>query len=211
MGTLPRAHTYMSSMSSTSSSSWAYVAATASSMFVSGFIVCNLMHKRSSYDLMGSAESPAASPSSSPTSLGKQKKKEGAGSGKDTPPLNGSTDYPTPEDIALAIVVRSDVKQSRQQIIQTCTQASLATFKKLARRRDPVVKIWDKAGNPTILRKCDDEQQLVAIQTAARERNIQTHTIIADAEKCTMAVGPASKQVLDDVCDKLVASLDASI
>ena len=111
------------------------------------------------------------------------------------------------DDTALALVVRSDLKLTRQQTVSQCAQATLCSYKKLAKRRDPVVKRWEACGNGAELRRVDGEAEMLAMQQAAREAGLQTHTIVLGADKAVMAIGPASKQQRDVVCDKLVASL----
>ena len=113
-----------------------------------------------------------------------------------------------PEAKKVAIVVRADTATDLSMLVDISSRTLLGQFKKLYKRRDPSLKEWESEGQPIIVHQAANEDVLIAVQAAARERIIPTHTFVTRRERGkdrrALVVGPAPSEELLSVVGNLV-------
>lgn len=108
----------------------------------------------------------------------------------------------------LAVVLRADELQDAGGLVAHAALTVLGHFKKLYKRRDPSLKLWEGGGQRMEVRIASSEAVLVAVQEAARSAGLATHTFAGRPgqgrkERSLMVVGPADKAALDAVVGRL--------
>jgi peptidyl-tRNA hydrolase len=114
-------------------------------------------------------------------------------------------------NIRLAIIVRADELKDAGELVSHAALTVLGQFKKLYKRRDPSLKLWEGGGQRIEVRIASSESVLVAAQEAARATGIPTHTfagIINGAagkgkERSLMVIGPAEKSRVHNIIGRL--------
>ena len=115
-----------------------------------------------------------------------------------------------PADMAnyrLAIVLRADALQDAGGLVVSASRSILGQFKKLYKRKDPNLKLWEGGGQRIEVRIASSEGVLVAVQEAARGAGLPSHCFAGihgqPKKRSVMVVGPAVKEKLWDVVGKL--------
>jgi len=120
----------------------------------------------------------------------------------------------------LAVIVRADELKDPGDLVSHAALTVLGQFKKLFKRRDPSLKLWEGGGQRMEVRIASSESVLIAVQEAARSSGISTHTfagkvgatsgMVAGAaatgkgkERSLMVIGPAEKSKLWNVVGRL--------
>jgi len=119
----------------------------------------------------------------------------------------------------LAVIVRADELEDAGDLVSHAALTVLGQFKKLYKRRDPNLKLWEGGGQRIEVRIASSESVLIAVQEAARSNGISTHTFagkvgssgaVAGAastgkgkERSLMVIGPAEKSKVWDVIGRL--------
>lgn len=108
----------------------------------------------------------------------------------------------------LAIVIRSDALSEPSAVISHASRTVLGQFKKLWKRRDPVLRLWEAGGQRMEIRVASNEDVLMAVQLAARTRGVATHTFAGRGaeygkSRSVTVVGPADKDVLATIVGRL--------
>jgi hypothetical protein len=117
----------------------------------------------------------------------------------------------------LAVIVRADELEDAGELVAHAALTVLGQFKKLYKRRDPNLKLWEGGGQRIEVRIASSESVLVAVQEAARASGISTHTfagkfptgddtsgkITQGKERRLMVIGPSSKEKVLHVVGRL--------
>ena len=103
-----------------------------------------------------------------------------------------------------------DLKMGKGKIAAQCCHATLGVFKKLWRRRDPVLRVWEECGQPKVTLQVTDEPQMLSLYQAAKSHGVPTfivvdagRTQVAPNSRTVMAVGPALVEDVDKVTSNL--------
>lgn len=119
----------------------------------------------------------------------------------------------------LAVIVRADELEDAGDLVSHAALTVLGQFKKLYKRRDPSLKLWEGGGQRIEVRIASSESVLVAVQEAARSNGISTHTFAGKIgatgavsgaaatgkgkERSLMVIGPAEKSKVWNVVGRL--------
>ena len=114
----------------------------------------------------------------------------------------------------LAVIVRADELQDAGELVSHAALTVLGQFKKLYKRRDPSLKLWEGGGQRIEVRIASSESVLVAVQEAARAAGIPTHTFAGKVgaaaaaagkgkERSLMVIGPADKSKVWNIVGRL--------
>ncbi len=98
----------------------------------------------------------------------------------------------------MVLCVRMDLKMGKGKIAAQCCHATLGVFKKLWRKRDPVLRQWEDCGQPKVTLQVPDEQAMLELYARAKEAGVPTYIVVdagrtqvAPNSRTVMAVGPA--------------------
>lgn len=108
----------------------------------------------------------------------------------------------------LAIVLRVDQLQHPSSLVAHSCRTILGLFKKLYKRKDLNLKLWEGGGQRIEVRVASSEAVLLAVQETARRHGIPTHAFADPTEsggkqRSIIAVGPAEKNLLWSVVGPL--------
>jgi peptidyl-tRNA hydrolase len=130
--------------------------------------------------------------------------------GIDLPP---GTDSATLRNWKLIIVARNDVIDDPGAFANESSITVLQHFKKLYKRRDPVLKLWEGGRHRMEVRSASSEDVLAAVYAAAKKAGLPTHTFagrapgqqqsVAGKDRRLMVVGPAEKERLHEIVGRL--------
>ena len=116
-----------------------------------------------------------------------------------------------PEDsYKMVLCVRMDLKMSKGKIAAQCCHACLGVWKKLWRRRDPVLRVWEEGGQPKVTLQVSDEEAMLELYQRAKQIGVPTYIVVdagrtqvAPNSRTVMAVGPASEKEVNEVTGRL--------
>ena len=107
----------------------------------------------------------------------------------------------------LAIILRQDELNDAGELVCHASRTVLGQFKKLYKRRDPKLKLWEAGGQRMEVRVASNDSVMVAIQQTARAAGIPTHTFAGkqseNKQRSLMVVGPADKAKLWEIVGRL--------
>lgn len=110
----------------------------------------------------------------------------------------------------MVLCVRMDLKMSKGKIAAQCCHACLGVWKKLWRRRDPVLRVWEEGGQPKVTLQVSDEEAMLELYTRAKQIGVPTYIVVdagrtqvAPNSRTVMAVGPASEKEVNEVTGRL--------
>lgn len=107
----------------------------------------------------------------------------------------------------LAIVLRQDELNDAGELVCHASRTVLGHFKKLYKRRDANLKLWEGGGQRMEVRVASNDSVMVAIQQTARGAGIPTHTFAGKPgqprQRSLMVVGPADKSKLWEIVGRL--------
>ncbi|GAA94594.1 uncharacterized protein L969DRAFT_96221 [Mixia osmundae IAM 14324] len=114
------------------------------------------------------------------------------------------------EECKMILVVRTDLGMTKGKIAAQCSHASLACYKTLSRSNAALVQHWERTGQAKIALKCDSEDELLLLQAQALSLGLCARTIqdagrtqIAAGSTTVLGIGPAPKQLIDQVTGHL--------
>jgi hypothetical protein len=130
--------------------------------------------------------------------------------------LPADVDQEVMANTRLAVIVRADQLEDAGDLVSHAALTVLGQFKKLYKRRDPSLKLWEGGGQRIEVRIASSESVLVAVQEAARANNISTHTFAGKfggeaaaavagkgKERSLMVIGPAEKSKVWNIVGRL--------
>merc|ERR1711934_148863 len=84
------------------------------------------------------------------------------------------------------LCVRMDLKMGKGKIAAQCCHACLGVWKKLWRRRDPVLKVWEECGQAKVTLQVKDEEAMLDLYQRAKKIGVPTY-IVVDAGRTQIA------------------------
>ncbi|KAJ7225737.1 PTH2-domain-containing protein [Mycena pura] len=109
------------------------------------------------------------------------------------------------EPCKLVFVVRTDLKMTPGKIFAQCGHATLACYRALVKKNPQLVKHWERTGQAKIALKASSENQLVELETAAKDLNLCARAV-NDPEvggRTVLAIGPGPVELVNRVTGKL--------
>mmetsp|Transcript_13463 Transcript_13463/g.37808 ORF Transcript_13463/g.37808 Transcript_13463/m.37808 type:complete len:114 (-) Transcript_13463:76-417(-) len=110
----------------------------------------------------------------------------------------------------MVLCVRMDLKMSKGKIAAQCCHACLGVWKKLWRRRDPVLRVWEECGQPKVTLQVPNEEAMLELYQRAKETGVPTYIVVdagrtqvAPNSRTVMAVGPWNEKDVNSVTGKL--------
>ncbi|XP_014668426.1 PREDICTED: peptidyl-tRNA hydrolase 2, mitochondrial-like [Priapulus caudatus] len=110
----------------------------------------------------------------------------------------------------LVIAVRSDLKMGKGKIAAQCSHASVLAYKQTQRKNPELLKTWDYTGQPKVVVKVEDEEQMYDLAKHAKSLGLITSMIadagrtqIAAGSKTVIGIGPGPKDIVDKVTGHL--------
>ena len=108
----------------------------------------------------------------------------------------------------LVLVARKDLKMSAGKLAAQCGHAVLSAVRKTKRKE--VLEIWRFSGEPIVVLKCRDLEQLMKIKHLAEDISIIT-SVVKDAgltqvepgSITVLALGVSKTTLLDKICKNL--------
>uniref|UniRef100_A0A1L8E1C3 peptidyl-tRNA hydrolase n=1 Tax=Nyssomyia neivai TaxID=330878 RepID=A0A1L8E1C3_9DIPT len=115
-----------------------------------------------------------------------------------------------PKTLKMVLVVRGDLRLSKGKTSSQCAHAAVTCYEKSLTTRKHLLALWKLQGQPKVVLKVPDCQELIKLHDTARAQGIIA-TIIHDAGKTevpsgTMTVlglGPDCSDKLKDIVGKL--------
>jgi len=102
------------------------------------------------------------------------------------------------------------LKMGKGKIAAQCCHACLGVWKKLWRRRDPVLKVWEECGQAKVTLQVKDEEAMLDLYQRAKKIGVPTYIVvdagrtqIAPNSRTVMAVGPAPEDSVNQVTGHL--------
>ncbi|KAK0208500.1 PTH2-domain-containing protein [Desarmillaria ectypa] len=92
------------------------------------------------------------------------------------------------EECTMVLVVREDLGMTSGKIAAQCSHAVLACYKSMLSSNVPLLRRWECAGQPKLIRRCSDEDILLVLQTLAQSLNLCTRSI-KDAGRTQIEAG----------------------
>ncbi|KAK7070262.1 Peptidyl-tRNA hydrolase protein 2, mitochondrial [Halocaridina rubra] len=110
----------------------------------------------------------------------------------------------------LVLIVRSDLKMGKGKVAAQCSHATLKAFKQLQKSNRRLLRSWEMNGQPKVVLKTDDEENMMNLATVAREVGL-TVSIIQDAgrtqvdpgSRTVVGVGPGPVELIDQITGHL--------
>ena len=113
----------------------------------------------------------------------------------------------------IAIIARDDVISSPATLAMEASVTVLQHFKKLYKRRDPALKMWEAGRHRMEFRSARTDDVLAAVQSAARGSLIATHTCSGRVpgvgngrngrDRRLMVIGPTESSRLHEIVGRL--------
>ncbi|KAJ3349851.1 Peptidyl-tRNA hydrolase protein 2, mitochondrial [Kappamyces sp. JEL0680] len=120
------------------------------------------------------------------------------------------------EEVKLVLVVRTDLGMGKGKVptvAAQCSHATLAAYQKASKKSDRTrkwIRDWEKWGAAKITVKCQDEAEMLALETAAKDQGLVAASIqdagrtqIAAGSRTVLAIGPGPKSWIDKVSGHL--------
>nr|CAB3265303.1 peptidyl-tRNA hydrolase 2, mitochondrial-like [Phallusia mammillata] len=102
-------------------------------------------------------------------------------------------DFNEKNQFKMVIAVRQDLKMGKGKVAAQCSHAAVGAYKKLNAKNKSLLKCWEYNGQPKVVVKCQDENQLLELFHHARAIGLIA-TVIEDAGRTQ--ISPGSKTVL---------------
>ncbi|XP_062870427.1 peptidyl-tRNA hydrolase 2, mitochondrial [Trichomycterus rosablanca] len=113
-------------------------------------------------------------------------------------------------EFKMVLVVRSDLKMGKGKVAAQCSHAAVSVYKQVQRRNPELLKQWEYCGQPKVVVRAPDEDELFQLLSQAKEVGL-TVSLIQDAGRTQIA--PGSRTVLGigpgpaDIVDKVTGHL----
>lgn len=93
-----------------------------------------------------------------------------------------------------------------QSILLQCSHATLGLYEKYGVKNSNIFEAWEQKGKPITIYKVSDTETLVALQKAAKVKNLMTYLVhdagrtqIASGSRTVLAIGPDSDDTLQGI------------
>ncbi|XP_013067965.2 peptidyl-tRNA hydrolase 2, mitochondrial-like isoform X1 [Biomphalaria glabrata] len=110
----------------------------------------------------------------------------------------------------LVLVVRNDLNMGKGKIGAQCAHAAVSAVERCSSENMPVLRHWQKYGQPKVVLKVPDESAFYDLTKAAEAEGLITciisdagRTQIAPGSKTVMAIGPGPVSVINKVTGHL--------
>ncbi|KAI9768556.1 MAG: hypothetical protein M1840_004753 [Geoglossum simile] len=114
------------------------------------------------------------------------------------------------EECKLVLVVRTDLGMTKGKIAAQCSHATLACYKALLGTGSPLLHRWERQGQAKVALQVRSEEELELLQAQAVSLGIVAQVIhdagrtqIAAGSATVLGIGPAPKNVVDQVTGSL--------
>jgi peptidyl-tRNA hydrolase len=97
----------------------------------------------------------------------------------------------TPSSLKMAIIVRNDLKLTKGKIASQCAHAAVSCYQRASQEDPEKLHLWLKVGQPKIVLKVDNLDELERIYQQAKEAKV-TAEIIFDAGRTQIPSGTAT-------------------
>ncbi|CAH1134165.1 unnamed protein product [Ceutorhynchus assimilis] len=115
----------------------------------------------------------------------------------------------TDDEFRLILGVRNDLKMQKGKVAAQCGHAAMAAYAKTLNNRK-LLQNWLKHGGTKIALRVDSEEQLLQLDSKAKQMNVLSSIIrdagqtqVAPGTRTVIAIGPAPKSVLDKITGNL--------
>eukprot|EP00026_Physarum_polycephalum_P010837 Phypoly_transcript_11018.p3 GENE.Phypoly_transcript_11018~~Phypoly_transcript_11018.p3 ORF type:complete len:168 (+),score=29.61 Phypoly_transcript_11018:741-1244(+) len=143
------------------------------------------------------------SPSPPKTKTTGSKTTKGKSDAKNNKPLSN-------EEYKLVLVVRNDLNMGKGKIAAQCSHATLGAFVKAQKKDKAGLDKWEEDGQAKVVVKTQDEDEMMALEEAARKANLVTYIVvdagrtqIASGTSTVLAVGPGPISKINSVTGAL--------
>merc|ERR1719419_1409139 len=110
----------------------------------------------------------------------------------------------------MVLIERTDLKMGKGKIAAQCCHGCLGAFKIASATHPNEVYRWTLTGSKKVVLKCKSEEELVALESKARELRIPCclvqdagSTQVASGSKTVLALGPLQASLIDPVTKDL--------
>ncbi|XP_076068001.1 peptidyl-tRNA hydrolase 2, mitochondrial-like isoform X3 [Oratosquilla oratoria] len=110
----------------------------------------------------------------------------------------------------LVLVVRSDLKMGKGKVAAQCSHATLKAYKQVKQNQPGILRTWEMNGQPKVVVKIDNEEDLIELTATARTVGLTTSLIqdagrtqIAPGSRTVLGVGPGPSDLVDQVTGHL--------
>uniref|UniRef100_A0A1Q3FK75 peptidyl-tRNA hydrolase n=1 Tax=Culex tarsalis TaxID=7177 RepID=A0A1Q3FK75_CULTA len=110
----------------------------------------------------------------------------------------------------MVLVVRSDLGLRKGKIASQCAHAAVMCYMRSASANEPMLKLWLVQGQPKIVVKVDDLQEMERIAELARERKVVAEIVrdagrtqVQSGTETVLGLGPESADVIDSLAGHL--------
>lgn len=124
--------------------------------------------------------------------------------------ISSDEDTQNSRNIKYVICVRQDLKMGKGKIAAQCSHAAVSTYKQLMKRNTTLLKQWEYNGQPKVVLKCANEEELLALYQHARVLGLTTsiiqdagHTQVMPGSKTVLGVGPGPDNIVNKVTSHL--------
>ncbi|KAJ1662341.1 hypothetical protein IW140_005951 [Coemansia sp. RSA 1813] len=114
------------------------------------------------------------------------------------------------EEIKLVLIIRTDLGMTKGKIAAQCAHAALGCYKRATKQEPAVLRAWELMGQPKVTLKCSSEEEMVELQSRAKELGLVAQSIcdagrtqIAAGSRTVLGIGPGPSSVIDKVSGNL--------
>uniref|UniRef100_A0A8C5M756 Peptidyl-tRNA hydrolase 2, mitochondrial n=1 Tax=Leptobrachium leishanense TaxID=445787 RepID=A0A8C5M756_9ANUR len=113
-------------------------------------------------------------------------------------------------EFKMILVVRSDLKMGKGKVAAQCAHASVSAYKQLLKRNPDLLKQWEYCGQPKVVVRAADEEELIELLSKAKELGLTVSLIqdagrtqIAPGSRTVLGLGPGPSNLVDNVTGHL--------
>ncbi|KAL7643467.1 UNVERIFIED_CONTAM: hypothetical protein RMT77_005449 [Armadillidium vulgare] len=125
-------------------------------------------------------------------------------------PLSTLLNLTLKERSKLVLIVRKDLEMGKGKVISQCCHGTLANYVRGLKETPKLIKQWESIGQPKVVLKANNLQELIQIQKDAASKGILAilirdagKTQISPGTETVLAVGPDSISKIDEVTGHL--------
>ena len=114
------------------------------------------------------------------------------------------------EMVKLVLVVRQDLKMSKEKVMEECCNATLASYELAVQKCPEMLRAWKAIRQPKSIVEADNEEVLLTVLAQARSLGLVSAVVeyaeykqIMPGTKTVVAVGPGPVDLVDQVTGAL--------
>ncbi|KAJ2381074.1 Peptidyl-tRNA hydrolase protein 2, mitochondrial [Coemansia sp. RSA 2559] len=114
------------------------------------------------------------------------------------------------EELKMVLIIRTDLGMTKGKIAAQCAHAALGCYKRASKQEPAILRAWELMGQPKVTLKCASEEEMVELQTRAKEMGLVAQSIcdagrtqIAAGSRTVLGIGPGPASAIDKVSGKL--------